>query len=389
MTGAMNSKFVSAGSSQDAAEDGKQLLEAEDSNNPGVQDAKKAAQMKMFGKLTREKVDWHPAKILCIRFNVKHPYGDYSVVGVPKTMKIELFKNSRFINDPNGKETAESESKEEAMELVPAIENEASESKSAKKDENVNLNKEKEEEVIEKPPIDLFQSIFLDSDNSESEDEDKTDKKTEDAVKEKHETVETNKKKELFGTELGENENEGSAANKWEDKKVNLLRNKNPAQGLFANIDFEALNNPKKKNKSQEELKKVPSDQESSSKKGSDKIQDISETDKPPASKRPRASDFFEKESSEPEEDLFGPAKPPDLRHVAAAAGDTTDDSDSSNGAWKEKKKKKTKSKKKKSKKSKKLKKKDRKKKKSKKKKAKKRVDNSEEESSSSSESSD
>ena len=63
MTGSMNSKFVSAGSSQDAAE-AKSGVEDEDEE---VKDAKKAAKMKMYGKLTRERVEWHPAKILCIR----------------------------------------------------------------------------------------------------------------------------------------------------------------------------------------------------------------------------------------------------------------------------------------------------------------------------------
>ena len=65
----MNSKFVSAGSSQDAAE-AKTGVEEEDEE---VKDAKKAAKMKMYGKLTRERVEWHPAKILCIRF-VRHSF---------------------------------------------------------------------------------------------------------------------------------------------------------------------------------------------------------------------------------------------------------------------------------------------------------------------------
>ena len=67
MTGSMNSKFVSAGSSQDAAE-AKSGLDEDDEE---VRDAKKAAKMKMYGRLTRERVEWHPAKILCIRF-VQH-----------------------------------------------------------------------------------------------------------------------------------------------------------------------------------------------------------------------------------------------------------------------------------------------------------------------------
>lgn len=37
-------------------------------------DQVKAAEMKMFGKLTREEFEWHPDKLLCRRFNVPNPY---------------------------------------------------------------------------------------------------------------------------------------------------------------------------------------------------------------------------------------------------------------------------------------------------------------------------
>jgi len=34
--------------------------------------------MKMFGKLTRETVEWHPDKLLCKRFNIANPYPEYA-----------------------------------------------------------------------------------------------------------------------------------------------------------------------------------------------------------------------------------------------------------------------------------------------------------------------
>ena len=46
------------------------IQEAEDSRA-------KAASMKMFGKLTRETVEWHPDKLLCKRFNIANPYPEY------------------------------------------------------------------------------------------------------------------------------------------------------------------------------------------------------------------------------------------------------------------------------------------------------------------------
>ena len=81
LVGSMGSKFVSAGSSE---EQKSEKLEKDDSNK----EVRDAARMKMYGKLTRTKEEWHPANILCIRFNVKHPYGDPTVVGVRKNRDI-------------------------------------------------------------------------------------------------------------------------------------------------------------------------------------------------------------------------------------------------------------------------------------------------------------
>ena len=82
MTTSMSSRFVSAGTSQDG--------DAAEGAAEKVNDATKAAKLKLFGSLTHEKIEWHPAKLLCIRFNVKHPYGDHSVVGVPASHKSKF-----------------------------------------------------------------------------------------------------------------------------------------------------------------------------------------------------------------------------------------------------------------------------------------------------------
>ena len=37
-------------------------------------DATKAAEKKMFGKLTRDVLEWHPDRVLCKRFNIPDPY---------------------------------------------------------------------------------------------------------------------------------------------------------------------------------------------------------------------------------------------------------------------------------------------------------------------------
>ncbi|NXD28859.1 GPTC1 protein, partial [Spelaeornis formosus] len=52
-----------------------------------IDDKEKAVKMKMFGKLTRDMFEWHPDKLLCKRFNVRHPYPDSSLVGLPKVKR--------------------------------------------------------------------------------------------------------------------------------------------------------------------------------------------------------------------------------------------------------------------------------------------------------------
>ncbi|XP_062997000.1 G patch domain-containing protein 1 [Elgaria multicarinata webbii] len=52
-----------------------------------VDDKEAAAKMKMFGKLTREKFEWHPDKLLCKRFNIPDPYSESCIVGLPKVKR--------------------------------------------------------------------------------------------------------------------------------------------------------------------------------------------------------------------------------------------------------------------------------------------------------------
>ncbi|XP_053127014.1 G patch domain-containing protein 1 isoform X2 [Hemicordylus capensis] len=52
-----------------------------------IDDKEAAAKMKMFGKLTREKFEWHPDKLLCKRFNVPDPYSESCIVGLPKVKR--------------------------------------------------------------------------------------------------------------------------------------------------------------------------------------------------------------------------------------------------------------------------------------------------------------
>ncbi|KAJ3593782.1 hypothetical protein NHX12_006116 [Muraenolepis orangiensis] len=64
----------------------------------GDEDDKQAAvKMKMFGKLTRDSLEWHPDKLLCKRFNLPDPYPGSGVVGLP-TVKRDRFSVFNFLN---------------------------------------------------------------------------------------------------------------------------------------------------------------------------------------------------------------------------------------------------------------------------------------------------
>ncbi|NWX26637.1 GPTC1 protein, partial [Notiomystis cincta] len=62
-------------------------------------DKEMAVKMKMFGKLTRDKFEWHPDKLLCKRFNVRDPYPDSSIVGLPK-VKRDKYSVFNFLTVP-------------------------------------------------------------------------------------------------------------------------------------------------------------------------------------------------------------------------------------------------------------------------------------------------
>ena len=105
--------------------------------------------------------------------------------------------------------------------------------------EIVTENEKPEKEKFEKPPIDLFKSIFLADSSSEDDSNDESE------VPEKSsEKSSENPKKALFGSELSPDSD--APPKPWEVKKPeNVLRNPNPPKGIFANVDFDRLNSKK------------------------------------------------------------------------------------------------------------------------------------------------
>nr|XP_020458272.1 G patch domain-containing protein 1 isoform X2 [Monopterus albus] len=196
-----------------------------------VDDKQAAIKMKMFGKLTRETLEWHPDKLLCKRFNVPNPYPGSSVVGLPK-VKRDKFSVFNFLTvaesrdptappEPRKKSRWDvSDQKQEEKrrngppsELLSAARSQTSETKlgptsgpvlpaspvststnpqtpdnrtEAGKQQSSDQKKEGDEEEGEeeesRPPMDLFKAIFASSSDeksssSEGEGEDEEDKK--------------------------------------------------------------------------------------------------------------------------------------------------------------------------------------------------------------------
>ena len=142
----MSSRFVSAGTSEEA-DKVKQVVKE-------LSESEKAVKMKLYGNMTREVVQWHPARLLCIRFNVKPPFADESVVGVASgtTSKFDLFGRLNVIEE-KPKAIKHNEQKKEEINIKPP--------------EILLENDKPIDDKMEKPSIDLFKSIFLASTDSE------------------------------------------------------------------------------------------------------------------------------------------------------------------------------------------------------------------------------
>ncbi len=160
---------------------------------------------------------------------MKHPYGDYSVVGVKKERRTaaENFQLFGGLREEEGGKTSESlpltseRTEDASQEALPT------KASTTTKDDSVK-EKEEEEEVPKKPPMDLFKSIFMDSsDSEEEEEEEKSDKEEEKKAPDAKSS--DSGKASLFGTELDKDDGKG-AKKPWEEEKKNLLRNTNPAK---------------------------------------------------------------------------------------------------------------------------------------------------------------
>jgi len=218
MKGVIGSRFVSAGDSVTVDEGGGTGEVVK--KDGGVE----AAAIGMFGALTRTKEEWHPARLLCVRFNVAHPYSDTSTAGTAKPAKRDTGVTNVFAALENVQDVPVDKTEESEKNGEEAPKTSTNEIKAEQEEEE-------EEEIVPKPPMDLFKAIFADSSDDESEKEEEEEKE-ETAAETAARLRESHAKAEKIK----------GPANPWEERKGNVLRSKEPAKGIFANIDFETLN---------------------------------------------------------------------------------------------------------------------------------------------------
>ena len=153
----------------------------------------KAAEMKMFGKLTRKTFEWHPSKLLCKRFNISEPYPSSNKTGLVSEKKekftfSQLFETSqKDENDPTiclDRTTNVSHNlKDEPGEKVifENMNTDRTEKTSSTPSAVVSF----EQKGSEKPSMDLFKAIFATSSEDESGNSD--DEKLDNEQKGQHE----------------------------------------------------------------------------------------------------------------------------------------------------------------------------------------------------------
>ncbi|KAL4234390.1 G patch domain-containing protein 1 [Mactra antiquata] len=95
LSGMMAARFTRAGH-----DDQGNSNTAQDTIKVDITDEQKAADMKMYGKLTHQVTDWYPDNTVCKRFNVPNPYPGSTLTGTAN-VKREKYSVFNFLNFAN------------------------------------------------------------------------------------------------------------------------------------------------------------------------------------------------------------------------------------------------------------------------------------------------
>ncbi|GBM97581.1 hypothetical protein AVEN_249284-1 [Araneus ventricosus] len=185
---------------------------------------------KLVGMHNRKTSEWHPASLLCKRFNVPNPFPNSSEVSGSQKSK-SLFDHISFESREieQDSQPSNSSSKIKAVEETFPVHNEKYADKLPENSLSVSANKNENIQPSEtgRPPIDFFKDIF---ENSSSDEEDSP-------------SAETENPKTPAETEIAEEEKTSSITTSEAVVPSNkTTENKKVGFGVFANLDLDALN---------------------------------------------------------------------------------------------------------------------------------------------------
>ncbi|KAK3744758.1 hypothetical protein QZH41_013309 [Actinostola sp. cb2023] len=161
-------------------------------------DKSSGASKTIFGALTRQRIEWHPDRLLCKRFNIPDPYPGSGSTGVPPEVPTSQRKNSnmnetldRQVKSIEYKPTSESD-KTKTSALLTGFQAMASRtstqdaqepsSETSQSHQSGEQSVAENEDVIKLASMDLFKTVFADSSSdSNSEDSDNEEEEEEEA----------------------------------------------------------------------------------------------------------------------------------------------------------------------------------------------------------------
>ncbi|CAG0913112.1 unnamed protein product [Notodromas monacha] len=242
------SRFVSSGTT-DAT---KPLPEIE------IQPDVKAANMKMYGKLTRIVAEWFPGDLLCKRFNVKNPHPDskeaqslqetkpktrlnladiLGEISVPSSSQVEVSQDSLKSSD---------KTRTSPPRLVSPVEKKVDVAKITVEDHSLipEACEEPEmiaEEDIQRPSIDLFRAIFDEDSEDESEkvtvaSQEPDEMKSRTTPPKNHDDRNSGVKSAMFSSRNISKTNEDSR-----NSRDDASRSSTGNAGILANLDLKSL----------------------------------------------------------------------------------------------------------------------------------------------------
>lgn len=142
---------------------------------------------------SHEKTEWHPAPLLCKRFNIPNPYPNSSSVGVPNSGRRQKFLFDCLSFSSDDKQTAAAAEVQEVCreeKAIPSVKVKSEESPakveskespgSEVEDPRIgNLLKSASQEIapgVNKPPMDLFKAIFENTSDEDEQDNSHSDR---------------------------------------------------------------------------------------------------------------------------------------------------------------------------------------------------------------------